>query len=119
MIYIENGDLIRSRLRNATARQKRVLKKCPYWLALYSDDFLSIPTPKAMIKATGVWDTWALWQYGGVLWENGRSQPKHYNRGPWKTPRYLPGLNRPIERNGFNGSKKELYKLWNKHAWRW
>ncbi len=119
MIYIENGELIRSRLRRATSSQKRTLRKCPYWLALYSDNYPGIPTPKSLIKATKVWKTWALWQYGGVEWERGRSRPKHYSAGSWKTPRYLSGLNRPIERNGFNGSRKELYALWDRYAWDW
>ncbi|MGJ8657395.1 MAG: glycoside hydrolase family 25 protein [Akkermansiaceae bacterium] len=119
MIYIENGELIRSRLRNASFFEKRILKKCPYWLALYSPNYPSISTPKKLIQATDVWKTWSLWQYGGVEWEGGRSRPKHYVKGSWKTPRYLGDLAKPLERNGFNGSQKELYKFWAKHSWRW
>jgi len=119
MIYIENGELIRSRLRNATRAQKNILKKCPYWLALYGDDYPGIPTPQALIRATGVWSTWALWQYGGVEWERGRSRPKHYRNGPWMTPRYFGDMSKPLERNGFNGSKRELYILWEDHGWKW
>ncbi len=119
MIYLENGELIRSRLRNASYSQKRILKKCPYWLALYGSDYPGIPTPKKLIKATKVWKTWSLWQYGGVEWEKGRSRSKHYYKGSWKTPQYFSGMSKPIERNGFNGTKKELYRFWAKHSWRW
>lgn len=119
MIYIENGELIRSRLRNASYLKKRLLKKCPYWLALYSPDYPGIPTPQKLIRATKVWKTWSLWQYGGVEWERGRSAPKHYSNGSWKTPRYFGSLAKPIERNGFNGSQQELYEFWAKHSWRW
>jgi hypothetical protein len=119
MIYIENGELIRSRLRNASYSQKRILKKCPYWLALYSHNYKNISTPQKLINATQVWKTWSLWQYGGVEWERGRSRAKHYSKGSWKTPRYLGDMSKPMERNGFNGSKKELYGFWEKHSWRW
>ncbi len=119
MIYLENGELIRSRLRRATYKQKHILRKCPYWLALYSDTYPGISTPKKLAKASGVWDTWALWQYGGVEWENRRSVSKHYVAGSWRTPRFFGDLNRPLERNGFNGSTSELYSFWNNHSWRW
>ncbi len=119
MIYIENGELIRSRLRNATSSQKSILRKCPYWLALYSNKYPGIGTPQALIKATGVWSTWAMWQYGGVEWERGRSLPKHYRGGSWMTPKYFGNMSKPLERNGFNGSKRELYILWERHGWKW
>lgn len=119
MIYIENGELIRSRLRNATSAQKRVLKKCPYWLALYSNKYSGIETPQKLIEATEVWNTWALWQYGGVEWERGRSRAKHYRGGSWVTPQYFGNMSKPLERNGFNGSKRELYILWENHGWKW
>ena len=119
MIYIENGELIRSRLRSATRAQKNILRKCPYWLALYSDSYPGIGTPKALIRATDVWSTWALWQYGGVEWERGRSRSKHYRGGPWMTPKYFGNMAKPMERNGFNGSEQELYSLWDNHGWRW
>jgi GH25 family lysozyme M1 (1,4-beta-N-acetylmuramidase) len=119
VVYIENGELIRSRLRKATYLQKRILRQCPYWLALYSPNYPGIATPKQLINATDVWKTWALWQYGGVEWERGRSVAKHYKKGSWHTPRYFGNLSKPIERNGFNGSKQELYQFWAKHSWRW
>lgn len=119
LVYIENGEAIRKELRNATPKQKSILKKCPYWLALYSDNYPGIPSPQALIRATGVWDSWAMWQYGGVEWENGRSTPKYYRSGEWKTPKYLGNLSVPLERNGFNGSKEELRTFWNRNAWHW
>ncbi len=119
LIYIENGEGIRARLRNASSRQKRILKKCPYWLALYSNKYPGISTPQALIKATNVWSTWSLWQYGGVEWERGRSVSKHYEKGSWDTPKYFGNMSRPMERNGFNGSKRDLYQMWKKHSWEW
>lgn len=119
MIYIENGELIRSRLRSASYGQKQILKRCPYWLALYSHNYKNIRTPQQLIKATNVWKKWSLWQYGGVEWERGRSRPKHYSNGSWKTPRYLGDMSKPMERNGFNGSKKELYSFWRTRSWHW
>ncbi len=119
MIYIENGELIRSRLRNATRSQKNILRKCPYWLALYSDEYPGIGTPQKLINATRVWSTWALWQYGGVEWERGKSRPKHYRAGTWMTPRYFRNMSKPLERNGFNGTPKELNALWANHGWKW
>ena len=119
MVYLENGELIRRRLRNATYKQKYILRKCPYWLALYSSKYPGISTPLELTQASGVWKTWALWQYGGVEWERRRSVPKHYVQGSWKTPRYYGDLSKPLERNGFNGSKSELYSFWAEHSWRW
>jgi len=119
MVYLENGELIRKRLRDATYEQKYILRKCPYWLALYSPNYPGISTPRELTLATGVWKTWSLWQYGGVEWERGRSVPKHYVKGPWKTPKYYGDLSKPLERNGFNGSRSELYSFWAKHSWRW
>lgn len=119
LIYIENGELIRARLRRASSRQKAILRRCPYWLALYSNKYPGIPTPQALIRATKVWNTWAMWQYGGVLWERGRSRAKHYEAGSWDTPRYFSNLSKPIERNGFNGTREELYQMWRQHSWRW
>jgi len=119
LVYIENGEGIRARLRSASSSQKRILRQCPYWLALYSSDYKKISTPKKLIKATGVWKTWALWQYGGVEWEKGRSRSKHYRKGIWVTPEYFGNLSRPMERNGFNGSKDELFAFWDKYGWLW
>lgn len=119
VIYLENSDTIRARFRNATASQKFILRQSPYWLALYSDNHPSLKTPQQLTDASGVWSTWSMWQYGGVWWENGRSKPHHYRRGSWQTPRYFGNLDRPVERSGFNGSKKEFLRFWNKHSWAW
>ncbi len=119
VIYIENGELIRSRLRKASSSQKRLLRKCPYWLALYGSTYPGIPTPQKLIEATDVWKTWAMWQYGGVEWKRGRSVSKYYRRGSWKTPRYFGNMSMPMERNGFNGSESDLYSFWRKHGWAW
>lgn len=119
VIYLENSPGMRARLRSASSRQKAYLRRSPYWLALYTDSHTGVETPLRLAKATGVWDSWCMWQYGGVSWKNGRSQPKHYQRGSWKTPRYLSGLDRPAERNGFNGSNAALRYFWDRHSWAW
>jgi len=119
VVYLENSDTIRSTLQNATSRQKSILRKCPYWLALYSNKYANLETPKKLAKASGIWSTWCMWQYGGVWWKNGRSNPYNYRGGSWHTPKYFGDLDRPIERNGFNGSTKELYSFWKKQAWAW
>lgn len=119
VVYIENSSTIRARLRSATSSQKSTLRKCPYWLALYSNTHNGLKTPQQLTDASDVWSTWAMWQYGGVWWENGRSKPHHYRGGSWRTPKYFGNLDRPIERNGFNGSTQQLYAFWDKHSWRW
>ena len=119
MIYIENSDAIRRRLRSATGSQKRILRKCPYWLALYGHTYPGISTPEKLAKASGVWKTWALWQYGGVEWERRRDRPKHYNHRGWRSPRYFKNLAQPLERNAFNGDVKDLIKFWKSNAWEW
>lgn len=119
VVYLENSDAIRRTLQNATRSQKSVLRQCPYWLALYSNKNPGLETPMKLAKASGVWSSWCMWQYGGVWWKNGKSQPYHYRGGNWRTPKYFGNLDRPTERSGFNGSTKELYAFWNKRAWKW
>tara|TARA_B110000908_G_C10267017_1_gene465213 strand:- start:8185 stop:9021 length:837 start_codon:yes stop_codon:yes gene_type:complete len=119
VVYLENSSTIRNTLQNATRSQKSILGKCPYWLALYSNNNKGLETPKKLAKASGIWSTWCMWQYGGVWWKNGRSNPFNYRGGSWRTPKYFGNLDRPTERNGFNGSTKELYSFWNKQAWAW
>jgi len=116
VIYLENSDTIRASLNAATKSQKKILRRCPYWLALYSSSYNRIETPKKLAQASGVWNSWAMWQYGGVFWENGRSQAKYYRGGPWQTPEYFGNIDRPMERNAFNGSTRELHQFWNKHS---
>lgn len=119
IVYLENSEQIRRALRNATSSQKASLRRCPYWLALYSDTYPGIPTPKKLAQASGVWNDWALWQYAGVFWEGGRSKIHNYSAGSWKTPKYFGNLDRPTERNGFNGTTAQLHSFWNKHSWKW
>jgi len=119
VIYLENSDTIRANLRNASSAQKAVMRQCPYWLALYSTDHATIKTPQQLAKASGVWSTWCMWQYGGVWWKNGKSQPYNYQGGSWQTPRYFGNLDRPLERSGFNGSLEELRQFWYNQSWVW
>ena len=63
-----------------------------------------------------VWSDWTLWQYGGVDWEGGRSRPKVYNHGSYHFPAYFGNIDRPLERNVFNGSQGALHSFWKKHG---
>lgn len=119
VVYLENSDTIRRTLNGATSSQKRFLRQHPYWLALYSNKHAGLETPQKLANATGVWDTWAMWQYGGVWWKNGRSNPHNYRGGSWKTPKYFGSLSQPTERNGFNGSRSAFYSFWDRHSWAW
>lgn len=119
VVYLENSDSLRSTLNNASRSQKSFLRKHPYWLALYSDKSARFPTPQKLAEGSGIWSNWVMWQYGGVWWKNGRSNPYYYRGGNWQTPKYFGDLSQPTERNGFNGSKEELYAFWNKHSWAW
>ena len=119
VVYLENGDAIRNTLKYASSKDKSFLRSHPYWLALYSTNHPKYKTPEQLVKATGVWNTWAMWQYAGVWWENGRSKPHYYRGGNWQTPAYFGNLSQPSERNGFNGSEAELYAFWSKHSWAW
>jgi hypothetical protein len=119
VVYLENSGSIRRTLNAATPAQKRFLRQHPYWLALYSTSNTGLETPQKLADASGVWNTWAMWQYGGVWWENGRSKPHYYRGGSWNTPKYFGNLSQPTERNGFNGSRAAFYQFWNKHAWAW
>ncbi len=119
VVYLENSDIIRRSLNNATPSQKSVLRKCPYWLALYSNTHANLTTPQELTEASGIWSTWCMWQYGGVWWKNNRSQPFNYRGGSWQTPKYFGNLDRPLERNGFNGSLTELHAFWQRQAWVW
>jgi GH25 family lysozyme M1 (1,4-beta-N-acetylmuramidase) len=115
VVYLENSAQLRSSLRNATPAQKRRIRQCPYWLALYSHRS-GFHTPKHLMRAYDIWDHWAMWQYGGVEW-SGRSVSKHFSHGPWKSPTYFGSMDRPLEHNAFNGNVKELYKFWAEHSW--
>jgi GH25 family lysozyme M1 (1,4-beta-N-acetylmuramidase) len=114
-IYLENSAGLRNSLSNATPAQKRRICQCPYWIALYSHDS-GFENPKSLMKAYGIWNDWALWQYAGVEW-SGRSVPKHFSHGPWRSPAYFGSLDRPLEHNAFNGSLEDLNAFWAKHSW--
>jgi GH25 family lysozyme M1 (1,4-beta-N-acetylmuramidase) len=115
VIYLENSDRLRSSLSNASAAEKRRIRQCPYWIALYSHNH-GYRTPKDLMKAYDIWDDWAMWQYGGVEWQR-RSVSKHYHHGPWKAPEYFGTMDRPLEHNAFNGSVSDLRAFWARHSW--
>lgn len=120
--YLENSEGLRTRLRNATHHQKQVMRRTPYWLALYgpggterrmsSGDL----TPDKLTELYGVWHYWTMWQYGGVIWENGASQSRHYNTSAWRSPRFFGNMAHPMERNVFKGNQRELRAFWERHS---
>lgn len=123
VVYLENSDGLRARMRNASPEQKRVIRRAPYWLALYGPGgtertmHASGPlTPDGLTELYGVWDNWAMWQYGGVIWEGGRSRAKHYDTPAWRSPRYFGNMAHPMERNVFRGSRGDLQSFWNRHS---
>lgn len=119
VVYLENSSTIRNTLRYATPSQKAKLRRCPYWLALYSNSNPGLETPRQLAHASGIWHDWAMWQYGGVFWKGGRSKIYNYQGGNWHTPAYFGNLDRPIERSGFNGSSSQMHSFWRKHSWAW
>jgi hypothetical protein len=99
--YLENSDRLRASLSAASPAQKAVIRRSPYWIALYGPSgtersmFTSRPlTPDGLTAKYGIWDQWSMWQYGGVMWQGGRSNPKHYNTGSWRSPDYFGNLAR-------------------------
>ena len=114
-IYLENSDRLRASLSNASPAQKRRISQCPYWIALYSPTG-GFQNPKMLMKSYDIWNDWAMWQYAGVEW-SGRSVPKNYHHGPWKSPKYFGTMDRPLEHNAFNGSVNDLHRFWEKHSW--
>jgi GH25 family lysozyme M1 (1,4-beta-N-acetylmuramidase) len=120
--YLENSDGLRTRLSRATPAQKNIIRKTPYWLALYSPGGTErvmagrALTPDLLKDQYGIWNTWSMWQYGGVVWQNGASQAKHYNTPAWKSPRFFGDLAHPMERNVFKGSVDSLRAFWARHS---
>jgi GH25 family lysozyme M1 (1,4-beta-N-acetylmuramidase) len=120
--YLENSTHLKQLLGNADARTKAKLRRMPYWVALYSPtsgagpDFPAPGSPEGLIKQYRVWSDWTLWQYGGVDWERGRSRAKVYNHGAHRFPLYFGNLDRPVERNVFNGSLTSLQSFWKRHG---
>lgn len=114
-IYLENSDQLRATLSHASAAEKRRVRQCPYWLALYSHTS-GFEKPKDLMAAYGIWNDWAMWQYAGVEWSR-RSVSKHYHHGPWRSSEYFGSMDRPLEHNAFNGDENELKEFWARHSW--
>lgn len=125
VVYLENSEGLKAELRAADPATRAQLRRSPYWLALYGPHgterriFSDRPlTPDGLAGQYGVWAGWAMWQYGGVAWEGGRSRAKHYDTPRWRSPAYFGNLAQPCERNLVNGGNRALEALWAKSAWR-
>lgn len=122
--YLENSTHLKQALGGADAGTKARLRRMPYWLALYAHDSGAGPVypapgdPRGLVRQYGVWPDWTLWQYGGVDWERGRSRPKVYSHGPYQNSLFFGNLDRPVERNVFNGSHSSLQGFWQRHGLR-
>ena len=120
--YLENSTHLKLLLRNADPAAKAKLRRMPYWLALYAHDSGDTPqfpapgNPRGLVNQYDVWSDWTLWQYGGVDWSRGRSRPRVYSHGAYRFPLYFGNLDRPIERNVFNGSSGALQSFWRSHG---
>jgi GH25 family lysozyme M1 (1,4-beta-N-acetylmuramidase) len=112
--YLENSAHLKALLSGADEAAKAKLRRMPYWLALYSDNYVA--GPRELLNQYGVWSNWTMWQYGGVDWEGGRSRPKVYNNGSYRFPLYFGSMDRPLERNVFNGSLGALQTFWQRHG---
>ena len=120
--YLENSQDLKLKTRAADPRTKARLARAPYWLALYSHEsgkttyFPPPGTPGNLVKQYALWPDWAMWQYGGVGWENGKSNAKVYSHGGYRFPKYFGNMDRPLERNVFRGSYQELINFWFRHG---
>ena len=120
--YLENSDGLRSRLRNASPQQKAIIRRSPYWLALYGPGGTERTLangaldPDKLTELYGIWNSWAMWQYGGVTWQNGASRAKHYNTSSWRSPKFFGNMSQPTERNVFKGDVGNLRSFWNRHS---
>ncbi len=120
--YLENSQHLKLLLGNADAATKAKLRRAPYWLALYAHDSGAGPVfpapghPQGLLDQYRVWPNWTLWQYGGVDWEGGRSRPKVYSHNRYRFSPFFGNLDRPIERNVFNGSPAALQAFWQRHG---
>lgn len=125
VVYLENSAALRSSLSNASPAQKRVIRRAPYWIALYGPTGTERSmgpgdlTPDGLMEQYDIWNDWVMWQYGGVIWQNGRSNAKHYNTSSWRSPRYFGNMAHPMERNVFKGSEGDLNAFWNRHGLAW
>ncbi|MEI7927297.1 MAG: GH25 family lysozyme [Verrucomicrobiales bacterium] len=122
VVYLENSEHMRVMLSQADSATKAKLRRCPYWAALYSCEsgacksFPAPETPKGLVSQYAVWHDWSLWQYAGVDWEKSRSNPKCYTHPTFRSGPYFGNLDRPVERNVFNGSHGELASFWGNHG---
>ena len=122
--YLENSQHLKLLLGNADAAAKARLRRAPYWLALYSHEsgagpvFPAPGSPEGLLDQYRVWSNWSLWQYGGVDWEGGRSRPKVYSHNRYRFSPWFGNLDRPVERNVFNGSPAALQSFWQRHGLR-
>jgi hypothetical protein len=120
--YLENSTHLKRLLGNADSATKARLRRMPYWVALYShtsgrgSGFPAAGSPDGLVKQYDVWTDWTMWQYGGVDWERGRSRPKVYSYGAYRFPLYFGNIDRPLERNVFNGSLASLQTFWKRHG---
>jgi GH25 family lysozyme M1 (1,4-beta-N-acetylmuramidase) len=120
--YLENSQELKLQTRAADRKTRARLLRAPYWLALYSHEsgagpvFPAPGNPKNLVKQYSLWPNWTLWQYGGVAWENGGSRPKVFSHGSYRFSTYFGNLDRPIERNVFNGSQAQLNAFWQRHG---
>lgn len=120
--YLENSTHLKRLLGNADASTKARLRRMPYWVALYSHtsgegpDFPAPGSPDGLVRQYNLWSDWTMWQYGGVDWERGRSRPKVYNYGAYRFPLYFGKIDRPLERNVFNGTHAALKSFWKRHG---
>ncbi len=120
--YLENSTNLKLTLANADANTKAKIRRMPYWLALYAHDsgagpvFPAPGSPAGLVDQYKLWNNWTIWQYGGVDWEGGRSKGKVYNAGRYRFSPWFGNLDRPIERNVFNGSQGALQSFWIRHG---
>lgn len=120
--YLENSTALKLQTRSADARTKARLRRAPYWLALYAHDsgagktFPAPGHPAGLVRQYNLWPTWTMWQYGGVGWENRRSNAKVYHHGRYRFPRYFGNMDRPMERSVFRGSYGDLQRFWGRHG---
>lgn len=125
VVYLENSAGLRTRLSQAGPAEKRAIRRAPYWLALYGPEGTERSmgggdlTPDGLMAQYDIWSDWVMWQYGGVLWRDGRSQARHYNTAGWRSPRYFGSLAHPMERNVFKGDVAALNRFWDRHGLAW
>lgn len=121
--YLENSTALKLQTSGADARTKSRLARAPYWLALYSHEsgqssaFPAPGNPGNLVKQYNLWPDWTMWQYGGVGWENGRSNAKVYRHGRYRFSKYFGNMDRALERSVFRGSYRSLTAFWNLHGY--